>query len=140
MSLELYPLNSLTLRKAGSLPIYLKNPDGTDYNGTVQVRVGVYRNGEWCEEACADSEENPAEDGKTTDYEVEFKDGQYTFEFALDQFSTASQPDAQNTNPVTAADDIQFVLELRAEGYYPVLFTAYGSLNEADAVRLASGW
>ena len=54
VSLELYPLNSITMRKAGSLPIYLKNPDGTDYNGTVQVRVGVYRNGEWCEEAYAD--------------------------------------------------------------------------------------
>ena len=137
VSLELYPLNSITMRKAGSLPIYLKNPDGTDYNGTVQVRVGVYRNGEWCEEAYADSEENPAEDGKTTDYEVQFVNGQHTFEFALDQFSTASQPNADTENPVTAADDIQFVLELRANGYYPVLFTAYGSLNEADAVRLA---
>ena len=140
VSLELYPLNSITMRKAGSLPIYLKNPDGTDYNGTVQVRVGVYRNGEWCEEAYADSEENPAEDGKTTDYEVQFVNGQHTFEFALDQFSTASQPNADTENPVTAADDIQFVLELRAgdeETYYPVFFDAYGSLNEEDAVRLA---
>ncbi|MDY3712080.1 MAG: hypothetical protein SO044_06680 [Agathobaculum sp.] len=33
VSLELYPLNSLVLRKAATLPIYLKNPDGTNYRG-----------------------------------------------------------------------------------------------------------
>ena len=63
------------------------------------------------------------------------KKGAATFYFDLTQFNTNS-----GANPVTAADDIQFVLELRAgdeETYYPVFFDAYGSLNEEDAVRLA---
>ena len=50
VSLELYPLNSLNLRKAATLPVYLKKPDGTNYDGAVTVRAGVYRNGVYCED------------------------------------------------------------------------------------------
>ena len=56
VTLELYPLNSLTLRKAASLPLYLKGPDGQPYSGEVTVRVGVYRNGVYCAEALYDAQ------------------------------------------------------------------------------------
>lgn len=39
----------MTLQQAASVPVYLKMPNGRPYTGTVQVRAGVYRNGEWLE-------------------------------------------------------------------------------------------
>lgn len=153
VTLELYPLNSLTLRKAASLPLYLKGPDGLPYSGEVTVRVGVYRNGVYCADALyhaetgANSKDDTEDDPVITpevvttrgdaDHVVTFdaKKGAATFYFDLTQFNTNG-----GANPVTAADDIRFVLELRAgDGttYYPVFFDAYGSLNEEDAVRLA---
>ena len=67
-----------------------------------------------------------------TDNEVTFTDGKATFYYDLTQFNTNNGQD-----PITAADDVQFVLELRVEGYYPVLFTAIGTTNEDDAIRLS---
>lgn len=131
VSLELYPLNSMTLRKAASVPVYLKMPNGRPYTGTVQVRAGVYRNGEWLEGAVVDPLTNKDENGTVDDYSVSFDKDGHTFVYSVEDFQTEKQPE-----PITAADDILFVLELRAEGYYPILFEAYGSLNEADAVRL----
>lgn len=74
---------------------------------------------------------NKDENGTVDDYSVSFDKDGHTFVYSVEDFQTEKQPE-----PITAADDILFVLELRAEGYYPILFEAYGSLNEADAVRL----
>ena len=132
VSLELYPLNTLNLRKAATLPVYLKNPDGTNYNGDVTVRAGVYRNGVYCPDAMYNTSFDPATIPGTQDYTATVTGGKLTFYYDLTQFNTNG-----NTDPVTAADDIQFVLELRAEGYYPILYTATGTTNEDDAIRLS---
>ncbi|MBO7532012.1 MAG: hypothetical protein J6T50_09430, partial [Lachnospiraceae bacterium] len=42
--LELYPCNNLSLRRAAYAYLYVKNPDGTPYTGSVMVRGGVYIN------------------------------------------------------------------------------------------------
>ncbi len=134
VSLELYPLNSLTLRKVATLPVYLKKPDGSNYDGQATVRAGVYRNGVYCEQAMytTTAGDKPLVLG-TNDYKVSFdKNGKATFYYDLTQFNTSG-----NTDPVTAADDIQFVLELRVNGYYPILFTANGTTNEDDAIRMS---
>lgn len=44
--LELYPYNLVTLRKAAYAYVYLKNPDGTPYTGSVILRGAVYVNDE----------------------------------------------------------------------------------------------
>ena len=44
--LELYPVNTLTLRRAAYAYLYVKNPDGTPYTGSVMFRGGVYINDE----------------------------------------------------------------------------------------------
>lgn len=46
--LQLYPVNTIRLRRAAQAEIYLKNPDGTPYVGQVTFRGGVYRQGEYC--------------------------------------------------------------------------------------------
>lgn len=153
VSLELYPLNSLTLRKAATLPLYLKTPEGEDYDGKATVRVGVYRNGVYCPEAkyALESGEEATFLG-TEDQKVEFSHGKATFYFDVTQFNTNNGAD-----PITAADDIEFAVEIRTpvirEGantpekqeedekniplqYYPVLFSAMGTTNEEDAIRL----
>ena len=152
VSLELYPLNSLTLRKAATLPLYLKTPDGKDYKGTATVRVGVYRNGVYCPEAeYALKSGEDADIPGTKDQPVDFDHGKATFYFDVTQFNTNHGAD-----PITAADDIEFVVEIRTpvvrQGgktpeeqekenglplqYYPILFSAMGTTNEEDAIRL----
>lgn len=152
VSLELYPLNSLELRKAATLPLYLKAPDGSDYYGDTTVRVGVYRNGVYCPDAkyALKSGEEATIPG-TKDQKVEFVHGKATFYFDVTQFNTK-----EGADPITAADDIEFVVEIRTpvirEGadtpdgqekknglplqYYPILFSAMGTTNEEDAIKL----
>lgn len=135
VSLELYPLNSLTLRKAATLPVYLLDEEGDPFNGNVTVRAGVYRNGTYCAEAKFGSTVDNVKLDGGIDQTIQFTNGKATFYYDLTQFNTNGGAD-----PVTAADDIQFVLELRPGGgttYYPVLFTASGTTNEADAIRMA---
>lgn len=135
VSLELYPLNSLTLRKAATLPVYLLDEEGDPFNGNVTVRAGVYRNGTYCAKAKFGSTVDNVKLDGGIDQTIHFQNGKATFYYDLTQFNTNGGAD-----PVTAADDIQFVLELRPGGgttYYPVLFTASGTTNEADAIRMA---
>lgn len=135
-SLELYPVNTLTLRKVATLPLSLNNSDGTPFNGTATVRAGVYRNGSLCKDALYTTEAGASADlSGFEDQTVTFTNGAATFYFDPTQFHTE-----QTSAPITAEDDIQFVLELRVDGettYYPLLFTASGTSNETDAIRLA---
>lgn len=52
VTLEPYPLNTLKLRKAASVSIFLKKTDGTLYDGEVTVRTSVYRNDEYVDGTC----------------------------------------------------------------------------------------
>lgn len=133
VSLELYPLNSLTLRKVATLPLYLKTPDGMDYSGEAMVRVGVYRNGEYCPDArFALTDEQAAILPGDQDQKATFRDGKATFYFDVTQFNTNNGED-----PITAADNIEFAVEVRiGETYYPILFSASGTTNESDAIRI----
>ncbi|MBE5056856.1 S-layer homology domain-containing protein [Pseudoflavonifractor sp. DSM 107456] len=133
VSLELYPLNSLTLRKVATLPLYLKTPDGADYSGEATVRVGVYRNGEYCPDARYSlKKEQAAALPGDQDQKVTFQDGKATFYFDVTQFNTNNGED-----PITAADNIEFAVEIRTgETYYPIFFSASGTTNESDAIRM----
>lgn len=48
--LEQYPCNNLNLRRTAYAYLYLKNPDGTPYTGTVSFRGGIYVNDKYVEE------------------------------------------------------------------------------------------
>ncbi len=136
-SLELYPLNSLKLREAGSLPIYLHKPDGTAYSGDVSVRFGVFRNGLYCDGAMLYDKTKEKEYPGNKDYIAKFVNGKFTFNFDITKFTAF-----KGQKEISAADTIQFVLELRIKDqngedqYYPLLFTANGSVNESDTIRM----
>ncbi len=136
-SLELYPLNSLKLREAGSLPIYLNKPNGTAYSGDVSVRFGVFRNGLYCDGAMLYDKTKEKEYPGNEDYIAKFVNGKFTFNFDITKFTAF-----KGQKEISAADTIQFVLELRIKDqngedqYYPILFTANGSVNESDTIRM----
>ena len=45
--LQRYPCNNMELRRAAYAYLYIKNPDGTPYEGMVNFRGGVYVNDEY---------------------------------------------------------------------------------------------
>ena len=46
--LQLYPVNTIQLRRATQVDLYLKDEDGRPYAGDIIFRGGVYREGEYC--------------------------------------------------------------------------------------------
>lgn len=131
--LELYPVNYMTLRKAAQVPIYLKKPDGTPYLGEVTVHGGVYLNDAYAPGARLDTNDGQGYDGKEG-YTVDLAqdNGAHTFVFDMTQFSTEGRD--VGTDPVDASDNLQFVFQMEAEGYYPLLVRVNGNINEEDAI------
>lgn len=131
--LELYPVNYMTLRKAAQVPIYLKNPDGTPYLGEVTVHGGVYLNDVYAPDARLDTDDGQGYNGKEG-YTVDLAqdNGAHTFVFDMTQFSTEGRD--VGTDPVDASDNLQFVFQMEAEGYYPLLVRVNGNINEEDAI------
>lgn len=131
--LELYPVNYMTLRKAAQVPIYLKKPDGTPYLGEVTVHGGVYLNDAYSPDARLDTDDSQGYDGKEG-YTVNLAqdNGAHTFVFDMTQFSTEGRD--VGTDPVDASDNLQFVFQMEAEGYYPLLVRVNGNINEEDAI------
>ena len=131
--LELYPVNYMTLRKSAQVPIYLKNPDGTPYLGEVTVHGGVYLNDAYAPDARLDTDDSQGYNGKEG-YTVDLAqdNGAHTFVFDMTQFSTEGRD--VGTDPVDASDNLQFVFQMEAEGYYPLLVRVNGNINEEDAI------
>lgn len=131
--LELYPVNYMTLREAAQVPIYLKKPDGTPYLGEVTVHGGVYLNDAYAPDAKLDTDDGQGYDGKEG-YTVNLAqdNGAHTFVFDMTQFSTEGRD--VGTDPVDASDNLQFVFQMEAEGYYPLLVRVNGNINEEDAI------
>lgn len=131
--LELYPVNYMTLREAAQVPIYLKKPDGTPYLGEVTVHGGVYLNDAYAPDARLDTDDSQGYNGKEG-YTVDLAqdNGAHTFVFDMTQFSTEGRD--VGTDPVDASDNLQFVFQMEAEGYYPLLVRVNGNINEEDAI------
>lgn len=123
----------MTLRKAAQVPIYLKKPDGTPYLGEVTVHGGVYLNDAYAPDARLDTDDSQGynvKEGYTVDLAQD--NGAHTFVFDMTQFSTEGRN--VSTDPVDASDNLQFVFQMEAEGYYPLLVRVNGNINEEDAI------
>ncbi len=124
---HLYPRNSLEMRRAAYAAITLLKPDGTPYaNETVTLRGGVYRNGEYCEDASFSNAaiNAPGDDGETDLLYRTDKNGVLHVYAALNQFTTASENDT-----VSRGDMLQFIFEIpfgtKANGYTAALTDKY---------------
>lgn len=101
--------------------------------GEVTVHGGVYLNDAYAPDARLDTDDGQGYNGKEG-YTVDLAqdNGAHTFVFDMTQFSTEGRD--VGTDPVDASDNLQFVFQMEAEGYYPLLVRVNGNINEEDAI------
>lgn len=137
---ELYPMNAASLRKAAVAEIVLTKPDGEPYVGNVTVRGGVYRNlpyaenrdDAYCTDAkfSAEQDEPASMDGKRDMSFTTDANGKLTVYMDMTQFATKN-----DASPIDLHEDIQYIFELRIDGYYPSLVTIDSNLTVKDVMR-----
>ena len=136
---ELYPMNSVALRKAAVAEIILTKPDGTPYTGDVTIRGGVYRNLPYAENRddayCADAKfaidsGTATLDGKSDMIFTADKNGKVSIYMDMTQFTTKNDSD-----PISFHEDVQYIFELRIDEYYPTLVTFDSNLTVKESMR-----
>ena len=139
--LQLYPVNTIQLRRAAQAVIYLKNPDGTPYQGNVTFRGGVYRDGVYCTGSGEETgvifglQTTPQEEWKPG-YEPQTegveKDGSLTVTMDVTQFMYEGK-----TDKVEAGDRLYYLFQLdygdgKQTSHYPLLVRMDATMNAKD--------
>lgn len=93
----------------------------------------MYLNDAYAPGARLDTDDGQGYDGKEGHtVNLAQDNGAHTFVFDMTQFSTEGRD--VGTTPVDASDNLQFVFQMEAEGYYPLLVRVNGNINEEDAI------
>lgn len=117
LRLELYPLNTLPMRKVASATLYLKNPDGTPYVGNVTVRGGVYKNGGYCQEAQLGVNSTTLKGGKVAQTVTTGADGKISVTFDSTQFWSEEKGETgADGELLSASDQVHYLFELTGLG------------------------
>ena len=140
--LQLYPLNTFSLRRVARASVTLITPGGDPLaNKTVTVRGGVYKNGGYCETALLGSRAGALVSGITGDTYTTDAAGNITVCLDSTQFWSAEKGES-NTTALSALDQLEYILEISAidgDKYYPLLLTVNGKLGVDDVMRTAEG-
>ena len=140
--LQLYPLNTFSLRQVARASVTLITPGGDPLaNTTVTVRGGVYKNGGYCQAAQLGSKADALADGATGGTYTTDAAGNITVYLDSTQFWSAEKGES-NTTPLSALDQLEYILEISAidgDKYYPLLLTVNGKLGVDDVMRTAEG-
>ena len=140
--LQLYPLNTFTLRRVARASVTLIKPGGDPLaNKTVTVRGGVYKNGGYCQTALLGSRAGALVSGITGDTYTTDAAGNITVYLDSTQFWSAEKGES-NTTALSALDQLEYILEISAidgDKYYPLLLTVNGKLGVDDVMRTAEG-
>ena len=140
--LQLYPLNTFSLRRVARASVTLITPGGDPLaNKTVTVRGGVYKNGGYCETALLGSRAGALVSGITGDTYTTDAAGNITVYLDSTQFWSAEKGE-RNTTALSALDQLEYILEISAidgDRYYPLLLTVNGKLGVDDVMRTAEG-
>ena len=140
--LQLYPLNTFSLRRVARASVTLITPGGDPLaNKTVTVRGGVYKNGGYCEKALLGSSAGALVSGITGDTYTTDAAGNITVYLDSTQFWSAEKGES-NTTVLSALDQLEYILEISAidgDNYYPLLLTVNGKLGVDDVMRTAEG-
>lgn len=140
--LQLYPLNTFSLRRVARASVTLITPGGDPLaNKTVTVRGGVYKNGGYCETALLGSRAGALVSGITGDTYTTDAAGNITVYLDSTQFWSAEKGES-NTTALSAMDQLEYILEISAidgDKYYPLLLTVNGKLGVDDVMRTAEG-
>ena len=140
--LQLYPLNTFSLRPVARASVTLITPGGDPLaSKTVTVRGGVYKNGGYCQAALLGSKANALVSGITGDTYTTDAAGNITVYLDSTQFWSAEKGES-NTTALSALDQLEYILEISAidgNKYYPLLLTVNGKLGVDDVMRTAEG-
>ena len=140
--LQLYPLNTFSLRRVARASVTLITPGGDPLaNKTVTVRGGVYKNGGYCETALLGSRAGALVSGITGDTYTTDAAGNITVCLDSTQFWSAEKGESSNT-ALSALDQLEYILEISAidgDKYYPLLLTVNGKLGVDEVMRTAEG-
>ena len=140
--LQLYPLNTFSLRQVARASVTLITPGGDPLaSKPVTVRGGVYKNGGYCEAAKLGSAAGALVSGITGDTYTTDAAGNITVYLDSTQFWSAEKGES-NTTPLSALDQLEYILEISAiddDRYYPLLLTVNGKLGVDDVMRTAEG-
>ena len=140
--LQLYPLNTFSLRRVARASVTLITPGGDPLaNKTVTVRGGVYKNGGYCQTALLGSRAGALVSGITGDTYTTDAAGNITVYLDSTQFWSAEKGES-NTTALSALDQLEYILEISeidSNNYYPLLLTVNGKLGVDDVMRTAEG-
>ena len=140
--LQLYPLNTFSLRQVARASVTLITPGGDPLaSKTVTVRGGVYKNGGYCRAAQLGPAADALADGTTGGIYTTDAAGNITVYLDSTQFWSAEKGES-NTTPLSALDQLEYILEISAidgDRYYPLLLTVNGKLGVDDVMRTAEG-
>ena len=140
--LQLYPLNTFSLRQVARASVTLITPGGDPLaNETVTVRGGVYKNGGYCETARLGSRAGALVSGITGDTYTTDEAGNITVYLDSTQFWSEEKGES-NTTALSALDQLEYILEISeidSNNYYPLLLTVNGKLGVDDVMRTAEG-
>ena len=140
--LQLYPLNTFSLRRVARASVTLITPGGDPLaNKTVTVRGGVYKNGGYCQTALLGSRAGALVSGITGDTYTTDAAGNITVYLDSTQFWSAEKGES-NTTALSALDQLEYILEISAidgDKHYPLLLTVNGKLGVDDVMRTAEG-
>ena len=140
--LQLYPLNTFSLRRVARASVTLITPGGDPLaNKTVTIRGGVYKNGGYCGTAQLGSRAGALVSGITGDTYTTDAAGNITVYLDSTQFWSAEKGESTIT-ALSALDHLEYILEVSAidgDKYYPLLLTVNGKLGVDDVMRTAEG-
>ena len=140
--LQLYPLNTFSLRRVARASVTLITPGGDPLaNKTVTVRGGVYKNGGYCQTALLGSRAEALVSGTTGNTYTTDAAGNITVYLDSTQFWSAEKGES-NTTALSALDQLEYILEISAidgDKYYPLLLTVNGKLGVDEVMRTAEG-
>lgn len=112
--LQLYPLNTFSLRQVARASVTLITPGGDPLaNKTVTVRGGVYKNGGYCETAQLGSTADALASGTTDKTYTTDAAGNITVYLDSTQFWSAEKGES-NTTALSALDQLEYILEISA--------------------------
>lgn len=134
--LQLYPLNSITLRPAAEVELYLVEPDGTPYaNQSVTLRGGVYLADLYAEGTMMGSKPGDLRPGDEDNTYPTDGDGKLTVYMDATQFV----PDGYDGLLTNADLDYWFELsDLTGDQYYPTLVNVEGYMSADYTLRTGS--
>lgn len=130
--LEQYPCNNLNLRRTAYAYLYLKQPNGEPYTGTVSFRGGVYVNDEYVKEGDSglfflNGSQTPQHGDEGVSVDLSKTNGKLTVE--MDQTLW--------NNRIKNGDQVSYIFELIAmdgksenQKYYPIFTVVDASANQ----------